>query len=393
MHLKAEPLTSTGATVAERLACSPPTKTIRVQSPARLHVGIVLDDAVGRRVFSGISRFPLLSFRGCSILTSLFPHRLPREGIHFKEARIAAERDWVAMATFGAMTSSLFVPIRAFTRCKCGGVVSGQRLARGTKQVVGDSSFLFCVLGQQDKEETKKYWQTPVYRRMRIAARVCNTRIRAQADNTNGVSPNVSTKVNNIIQGPRRSTTQDEHHQFGDHSNDKQVGDVGECFLRRVCLNTWGKGNSEAEMCSHVAGWRGSSAALGDGSREVGSLEAAAPHTAFDMQKQGSDKGDSDILIKCSIASKRKALNRRALFTSYYGKRSCYEKTRRPMTTFFTSPTSDVPGCTSPVNVGYMRRRPITVLNTNPIHTIFDKAIGGKSVRRWEIDGASAQPT
>ncbi|KAJ8882632.1 hypothetical protein PR048_014444 [Dryococelus australis] len=46
------------ATVAERLACSLPTKAIRVQSrPGHsgfLHVGIVPDDAVGRRVFSGI---------------------------------------------------------------------------------------------------------------------------------------------------------------------------------------------------------------------------------------------------------------------------------------------------------------------------------------------------
>ncbi|KAJ8873805.1 hypothetical protein PR048_024640 [Dryococelus australis] len=51
-----------GATVAEQLASLPPTKVIQVQSPAGslrfLHVGIVLDDAIGRRVFSGISRFP-----------------------------------------------------------------------------------------------------------------------------------------------------------------------------------------------------------------------------------------------------------------------------------------------------------------------------------------------
>ncbi|KAJ8897407.1 hypothetical protein PR048_002753 [Dryococelus australis] len=39
-----------GAAEAERLACSPPTKANR-------QVGIVPDDAVGRRVFSGISRF------------------------------------------------------------------------------------------------------------------------------------------------------------------------------------------------------------------------------------------------------------------------------------------------------------------------------------------------
>ncbi|KAJ8874441.1 hypothetical protein PR048_025290 [Dryococelus australis] len=49
----------TGAAVAERLARSPPTKANRVKSPAEFsHVGIVPDDAVGRRAFSGISRFP-----------------------------------------------------------------------------------------------------------------------------------------------------------------------------------------------------------------------------------------------------------------------------------------------------------------------------------------------
>ncbi|KAJ8866480.1 hypothetical protein PR048_032323 [Dryococelus australis] len=47
-----------------RLACSPPTKAIRVQHNPRpvhsgfSHVGIVPDDAVGRRDFSGISSFP-----------------------------------------------------------------------------------------------------------------------------------------------------------------------------------------------------------------------------------------------------------------------------------------------------------------------------------------------
>ncbi|KAJ8892540.1 hypothetical protein PR048_005121 [Dryococelus australis] len=53
-------LAQTGAptsktTVAERLGCSPPTNANRVQSQA---VGIVPDDAAGRRVFSVISRFP-----------------------------------------------------------------------------------------------------------------------------------------------------------------------------------------------------------------------------------------------------------------------------------------------------------------------------------------------
>ncbi|KAJ8874129.1 hypothetical protein PR048_024971 [Dryococelus australis] len=49
-----------------RLARSPTTKVSRV-TPAFSHVGIVLDDAVGRRVFSGISRFPALSFRRRSL--------------------------------------------------------------------------------------------------------------------------------------------------------------------------------------------------------------------------------------------------------------------------------------------------------------------------------------
>ncbi|KAJ8898396.1 hypothetical protein PR048_003756 [Dryococelus australis] len=49
---------SLGATVAERLSRSPPTKANRVQYPARSHVGIAPVDAAGRRVFSGISRFP-----------------------------------------------------------------------------------------------------------------------------------------------------------------------------------------------------------------------------------------------------------------------------------------------------------------------------------------------
>ncbi|KAJ8867298.1 hypothetical protein PR048_031099 [Dryococelus australis] len=35
------------------------------------HVGVVPGDAIGRRVFSGISRFPTLSFRRRSILTSI----------------------------------------------------------------------------------------------------------------------------------------------------------------------------------------------------------------------------------------------------------------------------------------------------------------------------------
>ncbi|KAJ8866856.1 hypothetical protein PR048_032717 [Dryococelus australis] len=65
------------AAVAERLASSPPTMANRVQSQGRIapgfsHVGIVPDDATGRRCFLGDLPFPhALSFRCCSILTSM----------------------------------------------------------------------------------------------------------------------------------------------------------------------------------------------------------------------------------------------------------------------------------------------------------------------------------
>ncbi|KAJ8892060.1 hypothetical protein PR048_004634 [Dryococelus australis] len=51
---------TSGAAVAERLDCSPPTKVNRIQSPAGgpLAMGIVQDDAASRRAFSVISRFP-----------------------------------------------------------------------------------------------------------------------------------------------------------------------------------------------------------------------------------------------------------------------------------------------------------------------------------------------
>ncbi|KAJ8897295.1 hypothetical protein PR048_002641 [Dryococelus australis] len=76
--------TSKGAAVAERLACSPPApQANRARSPAGSHPGfsqvaIVPDDATGRWVFSGISRFPTLSLRRCSIFASFHSHRLSR---------------------------------------------------------------------------------------------------------------------------------------------------------------------------------------------------------------------------------------------------------------------------------------------------------------------------
>ncbi|KAJ8867267.1 hypothetical protein PR048_031066 [Dryococelus australis] len=59
-----------GIAVSERLACSPPPLRSgfnpRLVSPGFSHVGIVPDDAAGRRVFSGISRFPLPLYSGAA---------------------------------------------------------------------------------------------------------------------------------------------------------------------------------------------------------------------------------------------------------------------------------------------------------------------------------------
>ncbi|KAJ8888454.1 hypothetical protein PR048_007944 [Dryococelus australis] len=72
-----------GAAVAEWFHCLPPIKVKRVKSfgratPGFSQVGIPPDDSAGRRVFSGIFRFPVLAFRRCSIITSLHTHRLSR---------------------------------------------------------------------------------------------------------------------------------------------------------------------------------------------------------------------------------------------------------------------------------------------------------------------------
>ncbi|KAJ8875175.1 hypothetical protein PR048_023070 [Dryococelus australis] len=45
-------------------------------TPGMLHMGIVSDDAAGRRVFSEIYRFPIFAFRLCFISTSCHSHRL-----------------------------------------------------------------------------------------------------------------------------------------------------------------------------------------------------------------------------------------------------------------------------------------------------------------------------
>ncbi|KAJ8872911.1 hypothetical protein PR048_026527 [Dryococelus australis] len=63
---------ASGATVAERLARSPPTKANRIQSPAGFsQVGIVPNDAVSRRVFWGSPVSPAPSFRRQSTFTSI----------------------------------------------------------------------------------------------------------------------------------------------------------------------------------------------------------------------------------------------------------------------------------------------------------------------------------
>ncbi|KAJ8894276.1 hypothetical protein PR048_006889 [Dryococelus australis] len=72
-----------GATVTERLTCSLPAKANRGSLSCRVapgfsHVGIVPDDAVGRRIFSGISSFPR-PFIPAMLHTHInYPHRLSR---------------------------------------------------------------------------------------------------------------------------------------------------------------------------------------------------------------------------------------------------------------------------------------------------------------------------
>ncbi|KAJ8897958.1 hypothetical protein PR048_003316 [Dryococelus australis] len=70
------PSPTTGAAVAEQLACSPPAKAIQVQSPGWVTPNFRMWEScrttVCRRVFSGISRFPPTFHSGrCSILTSI----------------------------------------------------------------------------------------------------------------------------------------------------------------------------------------------------------------------------------------------------------------------------------------------------------------------------------
>ncbi|KAJ8870404.1 hypothetical protein PR048_029425 [Dryococelus australis] len=58
--------------------------------------GILPDDASGRRVFSGISCFPVYSFRRCSIFTSLYPRRGDCEhllGKHGDDEEVADDAD------------------------------------------------------------------------------------------------------------------------------------------------------------------------------------------------------------------------------------------------------------------------------------------------------------
>ncbi|KAJ8897928.1 hypothetical protein PR048_003285 [Dryococelus australis] len=76
-----------GAAVAERLAYSPPAKANWSQSQVGPTLGssqvvIVPGDAAGRRVFSGISGFPILEFRLCSVIASFHPRWLSRPLTH-----------------------------------------------------------------------------------------------------------------------------------------------------------------------------------------------------------------------------------------------------------------------------------------------------------------------
>ncbi|KAJ8875272.1 hypothetical protein PR048_023167 [Dryococelus australis] len=72
------------AAVAERSDYSPPIWANQVRFPAGplldfSHVGIVSDDAAGRRAFfRGTPVSPVLAFQRCSVFTSLHPHRLSR---------------------------------------------------------------------------------------------------------------------------------------------------------------------------------------------------------------------------------------------------------------------------------------------------------------------------
>ncbi|KAJ8898216.1 hypothetical protein PR048_003576 [Dryococelus australis] len=101
-----------GAAVAERLACSPPTKANRAQSPAGAtlgfsDVGIVLNDAATRWVFWRISRPPLFfSFRRCSVLTS----------VTLIGSQDLALRAWLAPATG---SSAYISPASARARALC----------------------------------------------------------------------------------------------------------------------------------------------------------------------------------------------------------------------------------------------------------------------------------
>ncbi|KAJ8867223.1 hypothetical protein PR048_031021 [Dryococelus australis] len=80
-HFSARTVFTHGATVAERLVCSPPTKANRVQSTAGspdLQLGIVPDDVVARWLFSGIFRFPRPFIPELLLIHFNHPHRLSR---------------------------------------------------------------------------------------------------------------------------------------------------------------------------------------------------------------------------------------------------------------------------------------------------------------------------
>ncbi|KAJ8866773.1 hypothetical protein PR048_032634 [Dryococelus australis] len=84
-------LPKNGAAVAERLDCSPPTKSNRVQSPAGSHTDFRRWESC-RTMPLGSPVYPVLAFQRCSILISFHPHRLSRARIRRSFPRICCDK-------------------------------------------------------------------------------------------------------------------------------------------------------------------------------------------------------------------------------------------------------------------------------------------------------------
>ncbi|KAJ8891044.1 hypothetical protein PR048_010553 [Dryococelus australis] len=85
----------------------------------------------------------------------------------------------------------------------------------------------------------------------------------------------------------------------------------------------------------------------------------APANIAFEAEKRGSDKGDTDTLIKCAIATMCKALNWRALFSSHYAT-SVVSSSGRTVTKFPEEPALVSPNLPSrwpiPIERLYLER-------------------------------------